>query len=299
MPKPKDTKDLTGLRGFFDGMQAQFASAATVYDGPLKAMFDEVSTKLKSVLDGLPTVPSNEWCLTDKLDWLFDSLTGASSLLSAVTLELQKAKQDLAVAATRASAADTLTSALAAGTHLTKETHEAAVTAAVEAAIAKRTGADGDLMPRTQANSLCSAAKDLGITEGREALTKELAAAAQAEKLVTDRKAALTTAGIALPGTGAEPMVEAEVNRILRASEEDFTAARTQVTTRLTGFTEAGITLPADLAANVWLPEREFGVFQKTVAGITALKRTGGRPGSPFAGNPEPEPAKGGKRMVG
>jgi hypothetical protein len=282
MPKPKDGKDLAGTREFFTGLQSSFASAATLYEGPLKALFDETAAKLKAVLDGLPAAASDNWCLTDKLDWFFDSLNSCSSLLTSVTLELQKAKTTLASAA-----GDTLTAALAAGTHLTKATHEEAVTAAVEAAIAKRIGEQGDLIARTQVNSLCSAAKAMGIEEGRKALAEEVAAKEAVEKLVGERKAALTTAGLPLP--------EAQVEAVLRDTEEIFTAARTLATTRLTAFTEAGLDLPAELAANAWLPEKEFQAFHKTVTGITALKRPALMP-SPFATGPEP--ATGGKRLI-
>jgi len=41
------------------------------------------------------------------------------------------------------------------------------VSTAVEAAIAARTGEKGDLVPKTTVNQLCSAAKDLGIKQGR------------------------------------------------------------------------------------------------------------------------------------
>jgi hypothetical protein len=84
-------------------------------------------------------------------------------------------------------ASDTLASALAAGTHLSKADHEATVTKAVEAAIASRTGAQGDLVPKATVDQLCSAPKDLGIKEGREAATKEASAAVAAEKLATGK----------------------------------------------------------------------------------------------------------------
>jgi hypothetical protein len=292
--KPTDTKDLAGFKEFFTGLQSQFASAATLYEGPLKSLYEETVTKLNGVLTGLKEAGEN-WNLTDKLDWLFDSMASTSALLSNVTLELQKAKADKAAAdaleATRASAADALTAAVGAGTHLTKAAHDAAVTAAVTAAIAERTGEKGDLTPRAQVNSLCSAAKDLGIAEGRKLVEDELAAKAAADKLVADRKAALTTAGLPLP--------EATVEAVLRAPEKEFTAAQTLVVERQKGFTEAGIDLSPELAASLWLPADQFNIFNTTVRGVTALKRTTGRPASPFATGIGEPTAGSGKRMVG
>jgi len=265
MPIPK-TKDLNGVREFFTNLKTQFASAAATQEGPIKSLFDEVTGKLQSVLAGLPLNVESE------PDWLFDSLSSTTNLVSLLSLELSRVR-------TAASVTDTLSAALAAGTHLSKADHEAGVKAAVATAIAERTGDKGDLVTKTTVDQLCSAAKDLGIKEGRASLQSELDARLAGDKLASDRTAALTAAGIPLP--------ESEVAAVLRASEDHFVAARTTVETRLKAFTEAGLELPSDLLANCWLPESDFKKFQKTVTSIPALKVRGGAVAAePFASPP-------------
>jgi len=254
---PANAQDLKGFREFMSGLRTSYASAATIYEGPTKTLFDEVAAKFKTILDGLPAESNGDWCLTDKLDWLFDSLSGARSICDSLLLELSKAKTTASAAA--------LETAVAAGTHLTKEAHDAAVTAAVDAAIAKRTAADGDLVPQDRVNQLCSAAQLKGINEGREQLKAEMATALAAEQTATARTTALTTAGLPLP--------DADVAAILREPEEKFAAAKTLAQERLAAFTTAGITLEGELAAGVWLPENEFKKFHKTVSAIPALRR--------------------------
>ena len=267
--KPVSAKDLQGVREFFTNLKTQFASTATVYEGPIKALFDEVTTKLEAVLSGLPKSADADWCLTDKLDWLFESLSSSNSLISLLTLELSKMKQTAASAAP--AMVDTLADALAAGTHLTKEAHEAALLAAT-------TAATTDLVPKNTVDQLCSVAKNLGITEGREAVAAEAAAKLASEKLAGDRTAALTTAGLPLP--------DADVAAVLQASEEVFAAARTTAESRIKGFTEAGIELSPELAANVWASDAAFKTFQKTVASIPSLKRSAAPTPEPFAAAP-------------
>lgn len=201
-------------------------------------------------------------------------MASTSGLLTQLGLELSKHKQMASAAPV-----DTLAAALTAGTHLSKADHEAAVTKAVDAAIATRTGAQGDLVPKTTVDQLCSAAKDLGIKEGRAAEKADAAALVAAEKLATDRTAALTTAGLPLP--------EPEVAAILRAPEADFNAAKATAETRIRAFTEAGLELPTELLASCWAPEAEFKKFQKTVTSIPALKvRVGRATAEPFATPP-------------
>jgi hypothetical protein len=141
-------------------------------------------------------------------------------------------------------------------------------------------------VPKETVNQLCSAAKDLGLKEGRTARDGELAVEKAADALAVTRRAALTQAGIPLP--------EAEVEAILRADEPTFTAARTLTENRLKGFTEAGIELTPELLGKAWLPEAAFGVFQKTVGAIPSLRRSAAP--EPMA-NGQP-PANDGKKMV-
>jgi len=259
-------KDLNQVREFFTNLKTQFASAATVYEGPIKALFEEVRGKLESALAGLPKESEGDWDMQCTLDTVVSCMAGCSSLLTQLGLELSKHKQMAS-----ATPADTLAAALKAGTHLSLPDHNAKVTAAVEAAITTRTGEKGDLVPKTTVDQLCSAAKDLGIKEGRAAEKADAEARMAAEKLATERTTALTQAGLPLPE--AEPNLGLASAAILRAPEAEFTAARGTVETRIRAFTEAGLELPSELLAACWAPETEFKKFQKTVTSIPALKR--------------------------
>ena len=109
---------------------------------------------------------------------------------------------------------------------------------------------------------------------------------------MTDRKAALTTAGLPLP--------DADGSAILRATEELFTAAKTTVEARLKAITEAGLELPAELLAAVWGAEAEYKKFHKTVTSIPALKvRAGLATAEPFATLPAGGGAASTGRMLG
>ena len=288
---PKTNQDLEGVRSFFTNLRQQFASAAAVYEGPIQAMFGEVTSKLEAVLSGLPKTPEGGWCLTDKLDWLFESLTGASALLNGLTLELSKIKSE------KDGLAATLASVQAAPPAVPPAVEDPVAAAAklqtaIDAAIATRTAAEGDLVPKATVDQLCSAAKTLGITEGRNAVQAEQAAAAAAAQIATDRTAALTTAGLPLP--------EGDVARVLRASEEVFQAARTTAESRTKALTEAGLALTPALLANVWEAEGAYAIFHRTVNGIAALKRAPRTPApEPFASGPAGPGATPAKHMLG
>ena len=270
---PKSSKDLAGITGFFTNLRQQFASAATIYEGPLKQLIDDVIGKLDETLKLLPKAPDTNWSLNDQLENLFCLLNSANSVANALALELSKVKQQMAAVGPEAIAA-----AVAAGTHIPKTDFDTAVSAAV----AKRTAEGGDLVTQESVKQLCSAAKSLGVQEGRAARDAELATAKQADELAATRRTALTTAGLPLP--------EADVENVLRLAEPEFAAARTIAEKRLK--TLAGIALDGDLLRKVWLGEPEFAVFHKTVSAIPALKRTA----EPLAGGPPAESA--GKKMV-
>jgi hypothetical protein len=263
---PKDSKDLEGVRGFFSGLRQQFASTATIYTGPIKSLFDDVVAKLDAALAALPKTTDTNWSLNDQLENFFYLLNSANCVANTLGLELSKVKQQMASIGPEAIAA-----AVKAGTYIPKTDFETAVSAAVAA----RTVAGGDLVPKATVTQLCSAAKDLGLKEGRSARDQELAATKVADELATGRRTALTTAGLPLP--------EAEVEAILRAPETDFAAARTLAEGRLLKLTEAGIELTPELRSKAWLPEAGYDVFHKTVSAIPSLRRSTTLP-EPLAG---------------
>ena len=285
---PKSSQDLEGLKAFFTNLRTQFASAAGVYEGPIQAMFTEVTGKLETVLAGLPKTADSGWCLTEKLDWLFDSLSSTSSLINGLTLELAKLKAE------KDAMAATLAALPPVGAPPPEDPAAAAtkLQLAIDAAIAARTAEAGDLVPKSTVEQLCSAAKALGISEGRTAVELEHAAEVAAAQLQATRATALTTAGLPLP--------DASVASVLRASEELFTAARATAETRLQALTAAGLELSPALLANVWAPASHYDVFQSLVTGIAALKRAPRPPASePFASGPAGSGATPAKHMLG
>lgn len=54
MPQTKANKGLGQVREFFTNLKSQFASAATVSEGSIKTLFEEVRGKLEKALDSLP-----------------------------------------------------------------------------------------------------------------------------------------------------------------------------------------------------------------------------------------------------
>jgi len=86
-------KDLNQVREFFTNLKTQFASAATIYEGPIKALFEEVRGKLESALAGLPKDSEGDWDMQCTLDTVVNCMAGCSSLLTQLGLELSKHKQ--------------------------------------------------------------------------------------------------------------------------------------------------------------------------------------------------------------
>ena len=286
MPLPKSNKDLTGVREFVANLHTQFASAATVIGPACATLFDEVAGKLKGVLEGLPKDESAAthagWALPE--NWAFEALGAANNLVSGLSLEVGRQKQ-LASAAVLNIGPNVLSDAVKAGTHWLKADHDAALASAVASATT-------NMVPKASVDQLCSAAKMLGATEGRAALQAELEAKTAGDKLVTDRTAALTTAGLPLP--------EPDQAAILRGTDELFNAAKTTAQARLKGITEAGLQLPAELLSACWQPEAEYQKFHKTVTSIPALKvRAGQVTAEPFATLPAGGGAASTGRMLG
>ena len=271
---PTNAKDIEGFRNFFGTLKQQFASAAEVYEGPIRTLFDEVSSKLTAALEALPKTADANWSVSDKLDQFFGLLACANNVVATLGLELSKTKQQMASA---------IPDALKAGTIF----DAAGVEAAVAAKIAERTGETGDLAPKTLVAQLCSAAKLEGVTLGRTEKEAELAAAA-AENKAGERRTALTAAGIPLP--------PAAVEAILKEADDKFNAAQETAKNRVKMLTEAGLALTPELLSSVWLGESEYNVFESTVRGIPALKREA--KDEPLAGLISPAGSKGQKMVL-
>jgi hypothetical protein len=265
MVLPKDSKDLPGVRNFLDGVK-QLCSASSIYEGPIKQMFDDLKAKLEAALAALPKESNATWSVNDQADQLFSLLACANNVAAALGLELGKMKSQMAGMLPPTAIEDAIT----AGTIIKKDDLEARITAA----IAERTGEKGDLTTKELSQQLCSASHQKGIEEGIKQRNAELAAEQAAVTTANERKTAITNAGLPLP--------EAAFEAVLKAEAAAFEAAKTAAADRLKKFTEAGLELPANLLGKVWAPEADFKAFESTVMSIPALKKVT-RPDEPLA----------------
>jgi len=266
---PKGSKDISGIQGFLTTIRDQFASTATVYEGPIRDLFNDVTTKLEAALAALPKTTDCNWSLDDKLEQFFSLIAAANNVVASLGLELNKLKQEHASALAAIKPVD--------------------VEAALATRIAERTGEKGDLTTKELTQQLCSAAKLAGIAEGVAQRNAELATEAAAIATAAERKTALTTASLPLP--------EGAMEALLRGTAEAFEAAKTTAADRLKKFTEAGITLPPALLGNVWLGASDYQTFESTAMGCMAsLKRTPAKVDEPLAGLVSP--AAGGKIVL-
>jgi hypothetical protein len=148
---------------------------------------------------------------------------------------------------------------IAKGELVLKGEADARVTAAVDAEITRRT-TEGLLIPKDTHSQLCSAARDGGIKQGRDAARAELTQEREREQLITQRKESLQTAS--LPGVTTD--VEQLIREALGGSEEQFNAFKATAQQRLEKFKSAGVVYNSQnpVFAKVYLPEDQFKVFE-------------------------------------
>lgn len=276
---PKNSKDIAGLRAFLTSVKDQNCSLMSKYAEPIKQLAESLNTQLQAVLAALPTDDAKncEWCTEDVLIQLFNSLNCSNAICAQLGLELSKI--GAATGTTTAAEVDAeVQRRIAAGELFPKTNFDTAVAAAVEAR-----ATSGELVPKTMVEQLCADARTKGVSEGRTQLQGELDAAAAAEKLVTTRREGITTAGLPLP--------PAEAEALFRETDENFTAAQARFTAREEALKKEGITLASDdLRANLWLDDKAFGTFERTVKSIPSLRGTpeplATPPGAPSGNTP-------------
>jgi len=251
---PTDPKDLKGFRDFFITVRSQACSLAAACEGPLKTAWEDIVAKYDAVLAKLPKDADGNWTVASCLDSLFNTLVSSNACASQLSLEMTKLRGQTASAVE----AEVL-SRITAGALVPMEK----VAAQIEAAVAAKVAA-GELIAKEAVTQLCSAAQTKGVTEGEAKVRGEIAAAAEAQKLIATRKTALTTAGLPLP--------DAEFESLLLGKDEDFATAQKLFGDRKVAFTTAGIQIPDELMANLWLPKDRFGTFEKTISSIPAFK---------------------------
>ncbi len=265
MVLPKNSKDAKGLREFMTTLKTQMCSASEAFGEPLKKIFTEVANKVDAVLSAIPTADiPGDWSIESQLESLFGVLTCASSIASQAALEVTKVKDQQATLA-KQYASESLPAEiekrLKAGDLFSKEAMDAARAKAVEG-----------LVPQATVTQLCTEAKAAGVVEGEKRVRDEMAATETRVKLIATRKDGLQQASFPIP--------DAEFEAVLAGTDEEFTKAKTSVEARREKLKKAGIQLNApELLSKLWLPEREYQLFEKTVMSIDALKVTA----EPFA----------------
>jgi hypothetical protein len=270
---PKNSKDIEGIRNFLTIQRAQACSTAAAYSGPIKELFDELVKKLDGWIKQLPTtdVPG-DWSVENQLDYLFSTLAQASANASVIALELSKLKNGEQFAT---SLTQEINKRVTEGTLFTKEGAQAFA----ENLVKSKTEA-GELVPKNTLTQLCSEAQIKGFGEGEAKVREELAAERTLTETINKRKALLQEAGLPLP--------EAELEKaILGGTDEEFAARKATFETRREDLKKEGIQFNSDpVLANLWLDEKAYGGFAKTVKNLPQLKLAP----NPLARTPERAP---------
>ena len=256
---PKNAKDVKGLRDFLSQQRTQACSTGAAYTGPLKQLFDELVTKIDAWLDKLPKedVPG-DWSLECQLDSLFALMAQMSASASLAALELSKLQngEQFASAVTAE-----VNKRVTAGELFTKD----AVAAQVKAQLQDNVST-GELVPKERLGQLCAEAELAGIAKGELKFKTALEAEKAEAKLFAERRQSLQQAALPLP--------DAEIERIiLGGTEEEFQARITLFKSRQDDLAKESIQLASDAAlANLWLDEKGYKGFERTVKSLPALK---------------------------
>jgi hypothetical protein len=276
IPIPTDAKDLKGLRDFCNNIRAQACSMAATTSGPLKQVWDDLAEKYNQILSGLPTTTDGTYDLASQISCFFSALVNANAVASMATMALGTANSTLATNTTLE-----VNRLVESGELIRKADLAAKIETGVTAKVA------ADFVAKDTATQLCSDAKLTGIAEGKAAALADITAAEARKTVIATRSAALTTAGLPLP--------DAEVEKILGGTEEEFNAAKALFETRKAEIKTAGITLAsAPLLAKLWLVEDKYAAFRGYINEIPALKVTP----EPFAGGGNPSGAPAPVRVV-
>lgn len=270
---PKSAKDVKGIRSMMTSIKTQLCSAAEAFSAPLKEMFSEVGKKFEAVIAALPKEDGADWSVECQLENLFGCLACASGAASQAALEISKLREEKAELSRQfaANLEAEIAKKINAGELFSKDAH----TKALEG-----------LVPQATVTQLCAEAQNKGMEAGMKKLRDEQAVAEANRTVITTRRAALQKANFPIP--------DAQFESALGGEEKDFEAAKKLVETRRDGLKQKGIQLnTAELQANLWLPEAQWNVFEKTVSNIPALKITP----EPFAAGPR-EGAKTGRPLI-
>lgn len=268
MPKPTDgtdPKDLKVIKQVLEATRNQVNSSLELLDEPLRGMFTNIKGQFDTMLAQLPPTEQVRGALD--LGWELQSLHSCfqslNSMFEMLNQSLSAARKD--AANMPAKIADAIKAKVDAGELIAKD----AVAGLIATEVTKKITA-GELVAKEVHTQLCSEAKNLGLTEGEAKLRKEQADAAAAATLIAERKTALQTAGLPLP--------EGAVESVLGAADDVFTAARTEVATRVKDLQKIGVANNSPLLAKAWLPKEQYDTVHATTRETLATLKTGGEP---------------------
>lgn len=270
-PEPKDTKDVKVVVGLVKSIQQQICAAVDLLDSPFKETFLGIKAEFDSVVAKLPLTDAVPAALelSQQLQSLWSCLYSVNSLVTFLNGSLDSMKKNMNGQMNSAVTAE-LNRRIAAGELIAKEN----IAVKVQEQVTSMTTA-GDLVPKATVTQLCADAKNVGLTEGEKKVRDEFEAKTKLDQKVTERKATLQTAGLPIP--------DAEIEKLLGGTDDEFAANKTRLETQLAEFKSKGITLAADspIRSKAWLPADQFKNFLALTDGIPSLKSNGG--GEPFA----------------
>lgn len=207
------------------------------------------------------------------LSCLYTLLAGANSLCSFVSGQMSEMKKAHATALN--SAADAaITAKIQSGELIAKADLDGKIKAAIDARIA-----GGELLTKESHTQLCSAAKEIGRTEGKTA----------AETVIANEKAKLATLETrrGLVQTASLPVPSADIEKLLGGTDEEFNTRMETAKSRVQELMAAGIALNAANPAwdNVWKGDGEYKNFK---ALAIDLKGEGAEPFASRSGGEAP-----------
>lgn len=255
-----DSKNAGILRKAYTDMRDSMCANADLLTEPFKSQFLAMKKNFDDAIAGLPATDAVPAAMDANyvLNGLHSLLASSSSLCSFMSQQCAVMVKNHATAL--ASAADVeITRRITAGELFTKE--------AVETKLK-------DYVPKTDATSLCTAAKEAGINEGLAKARQEFDALQAQKTVIETRKASLASAGVALPLK--------EIDKLLGGPDAEFNARVSAAKARRTELESAGVAY--DAANPIWGRVWEEGADYDSFKTISTAAFGAANQRDPFAG---------------
>jgi len=251
--KELDAKNIGIIRKGYTEMSQSLCGMSDLLDEPFKGTYLTMKKGFDDFLAGLPPTDQVPAALdvNAMMQSMLSQMIGMSSMCSSFCSKMNEMKAGYA-GRVEAAVAGALASGVDA--EITRRITDGQLfdAAGVEAKIA---GAKKDLIPKTEAESLCSAARQAGITEGKAAAATEAQALAAQKAVIETRKVSLATAAIPLPFDS--------IDALLAGTDVEFEARRAEAEARLTELKGLGVAYnSADpIWGRVWGPKADYESF--------------------------------------